>query len=63
MLYSGLRISDTIKLKRDAVDLKTGKMLLRIMKTGTPLYVRLGKPATRALEALPHEGEHLLLER
>ena len=31
MLYSGLCISDTIKLKRNTVDLKSGKMLLRIM--------------------------------
>jgi len=58
MLYSGMRISDTIQLKRAAVDLKTGKLLLRVMKTGAPLYVRLGQPATDALSALPHEGEH-----
>lgn len=58
MLYSGMRISDTIQLKRAAVDLKTGKLLLRVMKTGSPLYVRLGEPATEALAALPAEGEY-----
>ena len=39
MLYSGLRISDTVQLRRDAVDLATGKMLLRIMKTGKKQYL------------------------
>jgi integrase/recombinase XerD len=58
LLYSGMRISDTIQLKRSAVDLKTGKLLLRVMKTGAPLYVRLGEPATDALAALPNESEY-----
>jgi site-specific recombinase XerD len=58
MLYSGMRISDTIQLKRAAVDLKTGKLLLRVMKTGSPLYVRLGPPAIEALEVLPGQGEY-----
>lgn len=58
MLYSGLRISDTIKIPRAAVDLETGKMLLRVMKTGVPLYVRLGQPAIEALVALPMDSEY-----
>ena len=58
MLYSGLRISDTVKLPRASVDLKTGKMLLRVMKTGVPLYVRLGQPAIEALVALPMDSEY-----
>jgi len=58
MLYSGMRISDTIQLKRAAVDLATGKLSLRVMKTGVPLHVRLGKPATEALAALPGDGEY-----
>jgi integrase/recombinase XerD len=57
MLYSGMRISDTIQLKRSVVDLETGKLLLRVMKTGAPLYVRLGEPATDALKAIPMEWE------
>ncbi|HEU0141238.1 MAG TPA: tyrosine-type recombinase/integrase [Bryobacteraceae bacterium] len=58
MLYSGLRISDTVKLRRKAVDLTTGKMLLRVMKTGRKLYVRLGRSAIDALSALPGRGEY-----
>ncbi len=61
MLYSGIRISDTIQLKRSAVDLDAGKLLLRVMKTGAPLYVRLGEPAIEpaieALRALASEAE------
>ena len=58
MLYSGLRISDTVRLKRNTVDLETGKMLLRIMKTGVPLYVRLGPPAIFALASLRWESDY-----
>ena len=47
-LYSGMRISDTVQLKRAAVDLKTG----------APLYVRLGPPAVEALRAPPGQGEY-----
>jgi hypothetical protein len=53
-----MRISDTIQLKRAAVDLETGKLLLRVMKTGAPLYVRLGAPATAALRASPDPGQY-----
>lgn len=58
MLYSGLRISDLVKLERRTVDLDTGKMLLRVMKTGTPLYVRLSPDAAGALSALPDRGPY-----
>lgn len=58
MLYSGLRISDTVGLERAKVDLRTGKLLLRVMKTGVPLYVRLGQPAVDALAALPRDGRY-----
>lgn len=63
MLYSGMRISDTIQLKRAAVGLKTGKLLLRVMKTGAPLYVRLGPPAIEALRALPGQGRVFLASK
>jgi integrase len=56
MLYSGMRSSDTVQLRRAVVDLDTGKLLLRVMKTGAPLCVRLGMLATDALRALPAEG-------
>ncbi len=58
LLYSGLRISDAVQVRRTAVDLGTGKLLLRIMKTGVMLYVRLGQPAVDALAALPLKGEY-----
>jgi len=57
LLYSGLRISDAIQLERKAVDLESGKLFLRTMKTGVPLYVRLGDLALEALAALPAESE------
>jgi site-specific recombinase XerD len=57
MVYSGLRISDTIKLRRSQVDLQSGQLLLRTMKTGYPLYVRLGETCVEALRALPVESE------
>ena len=50
LLYSGLRISDAVKLERDAVDFKTGQVRLRILKTKTPFYSKLPK---EALDAWP----------
>jgi integrase/recombinase XerD len=58
MLYSGLRISDTVKLERQRVDMRTGQMRLRTMKTGVPLYVRLSREAVESLQELPREGEY-----
>ena len=58
MLYSGLRISDTTKLERTRLDPKTGRLMLRTMKTGVPLYVRLPREAVASLLALPSEGEY-----
>lgn len=56
MLYSGFRISDAVKLERSRVDMQTGRVLVRIMKTGVPLYTRLPTDAIAALEALPSFG-------
>jgi len=58
MLYSGLRISDTVKLSRLSINLGTGRCLLRVMKTGVPQYVTLQPPATAALAALPKDGQY-----
>lgn len=58
LLYSGLRISDAVKLKRAALDPKTGQLMLRQMKTRRMLYVRLHAEATMALGALPSESEY-----
>ena len=58
MLYSGLRISDTVALRRASVDLDTGRCLLRQAKTRQPVYVTLGQPVLDALAALPQSGEY-----
>jgi site-specific recombinase XerD len=58
MLYSGLRISDTVRLKRGSVDVETKKVFLRVMKTGVPLYVTLQPSAVEVLDALPKAGEY-----
>jgi site-specific recombinase XerD len=53
LLYSGLRISDAAKLSRAALDRSSGRLLLRVMKTGRPLYIRLSAEAIQALDELP----------
>lgn len=57
LLFSGMRISDVVKLERRTVDLETGRVFLRMMKTGIPLYLQLQEPALIALRALPIESE------
>ena len=58
LLYSGFRISDAVKLERSAVDMATGRLLVRMMKTRTPLYVRLPKIALNALADVPIESPY-----
>ena len=58
LLYSGLRISDAVQLRRDAVDFKTGKVLLRIMKTRAPLYLSLPARVLETLRVLPIESAY-----
>ena len=55
LLYSGLRISDAAKLERSRLD-PDGRLLIRIMKTGSPLYIRLPESVVKALAALPVES-------
>jgi integrase len=55
MRYSGLRISDSISLRRDAV--VDGKIRLRTEKTNTDVYVPVPPKIVAALEALPDQGE------
>jgi len=55
MLYSGLRISDTCTLRRDAV--RNGKILLRQAKTGQPVYVPVPPCVTEALDRVKGNGE------
>ena len=56
MRHSGLRIGDTIALKRDRV--KGNKLFLYTQKTGTPVYVPLPPAAVAALERLRGDSEH-----
>jgi integrase len=57
LLYSGFRISDAVKLERSALD-ANGRLLVRIMKTRAPLYIRLPDEAVAALLALPVESKY-----
>jgi site-specific recombinase XerD len=53
LLYSGLRISDAAKLARASLDREARRLLLRIMKTGAPLHVKLPASVIAALDELP----------
>jgi integrase len=50
MRYSGLRIGDTVTLRRDR--LKDSKLLLYTAKTGTPVYIPLPPVVVEALNAI-----------
>ena len=52
LLHSGLRVSDVAQLKRSALE-PSNHLVLRIMKTGVPLKVKLNDATARALRALP----------
>ena len=56
MRHSGLRIGDTIALKRDRV--QGNKLFLYTQKTGTPVFVPLPPAVVKALETLESEGEY-----
>ncbi len=58
MLYTGFRISDTARLERKRVDLKNGKLLIRIMKTRRPMYASLPEAVIDALKALPEDSAY-----
>lgn len=58
LLYSGLRISDAVRLERSKLDMKTGRLLIRTMKTGVPLYTKVPGDAIAALAAVPREGKY-----
>lgn len=55
MRYSGLRISDTISLRRDQVE--SGKIRLYTAKTGQAVWVPIPPVVTEALEKLPPGGD------
>jgi integrase len=52
LLYTGLRISDAIQLRRDRIDAE-GRMFMRILKNGEPIYLKLKPSVIQALNALP----------
>lgn len=56
LLYSGFRISDAVKLRRTDLNMSTGQLLVRMMKTRAPLYLRLPPVALAALAAVPPES-------
>lgn len=58
LYYTGLRIGDLVQLRRDRLNIRTGKLLLRTEKTGTPVYLTLHPDALAALMALPAEGDY-----
>jgi integrase len=57
MVYSGLRISDCVKLKRSKLK-ADGRLHLRTMKTGVHLYAKLHRDCIDALNAMPVESEY-----
>jgi integrase len=58
LLYTGFRISDVVRLERTRVDIRSGKLLVRMMKTREPLYIRLPHDALTALAAVPVESPY-----
>ena len=57
LLYSGMRIGDTVKLERSRIDDK-GRLMIRMEKTREPLYVRLPDVALEALRQIPVESDY-----
>lgn len=53
LIYSGLRIGDAASLRRSALDISTGYLTLRVMKTRVPLKVKLAAEAVESLRRLP----------
>jgi integrase/recombinase XerD len=59
-LYSGLRISDVMKLRRDALK-EDGKLRIRTAKTKVDVMIPLHRDAVDALKALPLESKDYFL--
>lgn len=58
MLYTGIRISDATMLRRDAVDLETGRLIIvprKGRRKGRALSVQLQPEVVKALKELPAE--------
>jgi site-specific recombinase XerD len=59
MLYSGMRVSDCVQVKRERLK-PDGRLYIRTMKSGVDLYVRLHEDCLEALNALPVESPYFL---
>jgi integrase len=57
MLYTGLRVSDAVQLRRDHIDAE-GRMFMKMLKTGEPIYLKLKPSVIQALNQLP-EADNL----
>ena len=57
LLYSGLRMSDAIRLRRSQLDPRTGSMHLRTLKTDEDVYCQLPPIVLAELAALPRVSE------
>lgn len=55
LLYTGLRISDVIKLRRDSIDWATGYLTLRTTKSQTPVKIKLPANLVVDLSRFPAE--------
>lgn len=53
MLYTGLRISDVVALRQDAINYQTGRLSLTTIKTGRPVKMTLAPEALDTLRAIP----------
>jgi integrase len=58
LLYSGLRIGDVMMMRRDRIDWRSGRLILRTQKTGVRVSVKLPSHVIAALDRLP-KGEYL----
>lgn len=57
-LLTPARITELREMRRDAVDLDTGKWFKRVTKNGKPQYTLIPKQALDYLHRLPAEGEY-----
>lgn len=57
LLYSGFRVSDAVTLERSKLG-ADGRLLVRTMKTGKRLYLKLPPVCLKALAALPVESKY-----